>query len=440
MSKNIEVSAELARKIMWRIAPLMLLMYIFNQIHRANVGYASLTMNADLGLTATQFGLAASLFYFGYIVFEVPSNLIMHRIGARLWMARILITWGITSSLTGLVPNKEWLWGMRFLLGIFEAGLFPGLVFYMTLWLPTRNRVLLMSIFVMAIPITGTIGAPVSTLIMEHISIFGLSGWRSMLLIEGVPAVLLGLVVLFVFPDSPAKAKWLTAGEVNEISSALAAEKEAIPQSDKGHNIKEVFGSGRVWTLGLVYFAVNMGIISLLIFLPQVVKSMEALYGTKYSIVQVGMISAIPFGISVGAVWLWARFVSKRTINGSYVALPLIVCAAALAAALSMPTIYLSLAAFAVGTSACFCSMVTFWQLPSRFLTGRAAAAGIALITSIGVTAGVIMPYVIGLVRDATGKYGPAFIGIAVGMVLAAGLVMLLERNLRGDQARVALQ
>lgn len=289
MNPKASVSDELTRKIIYHIGPLMMIMYIFSQIHRANVGYASLGMNPDLGLTAVQFGLATSFFYIGYIIFEVPSNLIMHRVGARIWMARILITWGIVSSLTGLVPNKEWLWAARFLLGVFEAGLFPGLVYYMTLWLPARNRVLLMSIFVMAIPITGTVGAPLSTLIMQHVSIFDLAGWRSMLLLEGVPALILGFIVLARFPDSPQKAKWLSPRELEEISSALEAERADVSAENKQFAVKEIFISGKILALGLVYFAVNSGIICLLYFLPQVVKSMEAVYGTKYSIVEVGL-------------------------------------------------------------------------------------------------------------------------------------------------------
>jgi ACS family tartrate transporter-like MFS transporter len=438
MNNSVQVSDALTRKIILRIAPLMVIMYVFNQFQRANVGYAALTMNQELGLTAAQFGLATSFFYIGYILFEVPSNLIMHRIGARIWIARILFTWGLASSLTGLVPNKEWLWGARFILGVFEAGLFPGMVFYMTLWLPTRNRVMLMSMFVMAIPITGTLGAPISTLIMQHVSIFDLSGWRSMLILEGLPAVLLGFVVLAVFPDSPAKAKWLTPNELKEVESALAAEKAQVAASDRQASVMSVLTNGKVWALGAVYFAVNAGIIGLLYFLPQVVKGMESLYSTKFSIVQVGMISAIPFSVSIVAVFVWAKFMSKRQVSGKHVALPMTICAAALSSALYMPNIVASLAVFAVGTSACFSTMVTFWQLPSRFLTGRAAAAGIAFITSIGVTAGVAMPYAIGYLKDQSGGYSAAFTSIAVCMIVAAAVVVMLESRNRAIPAGAA--
>lgn len=427
MNSNATVSDELTRKIIYRIGPLMMIMYIFSQIHRANVGYASLEMNPDLGLTAVQFGLATSFFYIGYIIFEVPSNLIMHRVGARIWMARILITWGVVSSLTGLVPNKEWLWAARFLLGVFEAGLFPGLVFYMTLWLPSRNRVLLMSLFVMAIPVTGTIGAPLSTLIMQHVSIFNLEGWRSMLVIEGIPALILGFIVLARFPDAPQSAKWLSPRELEELNAALEAEHAAVPANNKHLSVKKIFTSGKIWSLGLVYFAINSGIICLLYFFPQVVKSLEVLHGAKFSVVDVGLISAVPFGASVIAVWFWARFVAKRSVTGAYVAAPLLVCAGSLGVALLMPSVILSLIVFAIGASACFCSMVTFWQLPSRFLNGRAAAAGIAFITSIGVTAGVLVPYGIGYLRDKTGDYGAAFIGVALCMLFAAAFVVYLE-------------
>lgn len=428
MITNDRISANLLNKVIKRIAPVMILMYVFNQFHRANVGYASLSMNADLGMTAAQFGLATSLFYIGYILFEIPSNLIMHRVGARLWMARILLTWGIVSSLCGLVSSKEWLWTARFFLGVFEAGLFPGLVYYMTLWLPARDRLKLMSFFVMAIPITGTLGAPNSTLIMEHLSLFGLSGWRTMLLIEGFPAILLAFYVYFSLPDNPACANWLSEKEKDELKSALENEKKIT--SGDTHTTFDVIRNWKVWMLGAVYFSINAGIIGLLYFLPQVVKSMEANYSAKYSIIDIGLISAIPFGFSVLAVWLWARFASARILTSAYVSGPLVICAIALASALYMPSVYLSLAAFAVGTSACFCSMVTFWQLPSRFLSGRAAAAGIALITSIGVSAGVIMPYLIGELKDQTGGYATSFIVISLCMIIASLIITRLERSL----------
>lgn len=433
MKNEVAVSEQLASKIIRRLAPLMILMYVFNQLHRANVGYAALTMNAELGMTAAHFGLAVSFFYLGYILFEVPSNLIMHRVGARIWIARILFTWGLLSSLTGLVPSKEWLWGARFVLGIFEAGLFPGLVFYMTLWLPTKNRVRLMAMFVMAIPITGTLAAPISTLIMQHAQVFGLTGWRAMLVLEGIPAVLLGFVVLARLPNRPQDAKWLSKGEVAEITAALQLEQQGATGA-RDSSVRSALTNPKIWMLGLVYFAVCAGISGTLNFLPLVIKSMESTFHTKYSVIEVGFISAVPFGVSIVAVYLWGKFVSGRKISAKYVATPLAICATALSSALFMPNVYSALLVLAIGVSACFCTMVTFWQLPSRYLTGKAAAAGIGLITSIGVSSGVVMPTLMGYLKDLTGHYAASLIGIAVCMFLASFLVMAMEFRLRNSE------
>jgi MFS family permease len=426
------ISDRLMKRIAWRLAPLMIAMYIANQLDRANVGYAALTMNAELGLTTAQYGLAASLFFLGYILFEVPSNLCMHRFGARIWITRILLTWGAVSSLTSLVPDGRWLYAARFVLGAFEAGLFPGMVYYLTLWMPARNRVWMMSLFVTAIPLTGVLGAPISTWLMAHANLFGLSGWRAMLFLEGLPSILLGIVAYFHLADDPAKARWLSSAEKKEIAAALAAEHADASTSTSPATAWDALRHPKVWALGVVYFGTNAGIIGLLYFLPQVVKSFESSFGVKYSIVDVGLITAIPFGCAVVIMLIWGRLVSRRQIGAVHVAGPLLVCAAALSVALLLKSPYQSIIAFAIGASSCFCTITTFWQLPSRFMSDRAAAAGIALITSIGVSSGFLLPYFIGWVKDTTGSFELAFIGIAVTMVIAATVVVILEARLRG--------
>jgi MFS transporter, ACS family, tartrate transporter len=433
------ISERLMKRIAWRLAPLMIIMYIANQLDRANIGYAALTMNAELGLTAAQYGLAASLFFLGYILFEVPSNLCMHRFGARVWMTRILLTWGIVSSLTSLVPNGTWLYIARFVLGAFEAGLFPGMVYYLTLWMPARNRVWMMSLFVTAIPLTGVLGAPVSTWLMAHVTVFGLSGWRAMIFLEGLPSVALGMLTWFCLADNPAQARWLSAEEKAEISAALEAERAQAATGASPVTPWDAIRNPKVWALGIVYFGTNAGIIGLLYFLPQVVKSFEANFGVKYSITDIGLITAIPFGCAVVLMLAWGRVVSRQYIGAIHVAGPLLVCAAALSVALLLKSPYQSILAFAIGASACFCTITTFWQLPSRFLTDRAAAAGIALITSIGVSSGFLLPYFIGWIKDVTGTFALAFIAIAVTMVIAATVVAVLEMRLRvAASARLA--
>ncbi|NPT57336.1 MFS transporter [Paraburkholderia elongata] len=425
------ISDRLMKRIAWRLAPLMIVMYIANQLDRANIGYAALTMNAELHMTTAQFGFAASLFFLGYILFEVPSNLCMHRFGARLWMTRILLSWGLLSSLTSFVPDSRWLYIARFFLGAFEAGLFPGMVYYLTLWMPARNRVWMMSLFVTAIPLTGVLGAPVSTWLMTHANVFGITGWRAMILLEGVPAIILAGIAYFWLTDDPSRSRWLSAAERSEIAAALAAERAEAAAATSPSSALRALGNPKVWALGVVYFGTNAGIIGLLYFLPQVIKTFESTFGVKYSLMDIGLITAIPFGVAVVATLIWGRVVSRHQVGAWHVAGPLLVCAAALSVALLLKSPYQSIIALSIGSAACFCSITTFWQLPSRILTDRAAAAGIALITSIGVSSGFLLPYFIGWVKDTTGTFVLAFVGIAATMVLASITVTLLETRWR---------
>jgi ACS family tartrate transporter-like MFS transporter len=432
------VSAALMKKICLRLVPLMVFMYLANSLDRANIGYAALTMNKDLGITTAEFGIAASLFYLGYVACQIPSNLILHRIGARAWIATILLFWGIISSLNGLVPNAEWLYIARFGLGVFEAGLFPGMILYLTLWLPSRNRVWLMSMFVAAMPLSAVIGAPISTAIMTHTSVFGLSGWRTMLLLEGLPAVLLGIFVYFYLPATPRQSKWLNESELCELEEAIAVEKRQGTAQYSESSVMSAVKNGRVWALGIVYYGINAGILVLLFFLPQVIKTFEASFGIKYSVVDIGMITALPFGFAVICMLLWARYLSKRGVAACHIGVPLAIGALAIGSALLMPSPVLVMAAFAIAAAACFSSMAPFWQLPSRFLGGKAAAAGIGLISMLGIASGFTLPYAIGWIKDKTGSFAPAFTAIGVMMFIGALTAVALEARLRSEDSAFA--
>jgi ACS family tartrate transporter-like MFS transporter len=424
------LSPELSRKIVWRLAPMLMLMYVINQLDRANVGYASLTMNQEIGITMAQYGLGTSLFFLGYILFEVPSNLCLHRFGARMWMMRIMVTWGLISAASCLIQNATWLYIARFALGAAEAGFFPGVVYFLTLWLPTRDRVWLMSLFVMAIPITGMLGAPISTWVMQEVSLFGMSGWRSMILLEALPAIIMGIVVFVLLPDSPEKSTWLSPAEKDEVKQALELERKAVPVAG-GSNVAEVMRNPKIWALGLVYFGINATIISLLYFLPQVVKGFEASFNVKYSIFEVGQITAIPFTVSIIVMALYGRYVRKRPFSVVFVSAPMLISALALASALYMSSPIQTMVAFSIGATGCFCSISTFWQLPSRLLSDRGAAAGIALVTSVGVASGMFVGWFIGAVKDATGSYNLAMLVVAGFMTLSAILVLCLEAQRR---------
>lgn len=433
---NINVSsipAELSRKISWRLGPLMILMYLANQLDRANIGYAALTMNGELGLTSAQYGLAASLFFLGYILCDVPSNLCLYRFGARLWMSRIMVTWGVLSSLTCLVPNAEWLYVARFFLGVLEAGLFPGMVYYLTLWLPARERVWMMSLFVAAIPLTGVIGAPASTWIIEHVTVFELSGWRAMFFVEGLPAILLGIFVFFYLPDGPKTARWLNDKERTTLAAAIAAEHSASGnQASAKHRLQDIMKDYRVWALGCVYFGINSGILALLYFLPQVIRSFESYFGAKFTITEIGLITAIPFSVATVAMLVWGRQLRRHAVSSWHVAVPMAVCGVALSLGMIVSSPYSAIAAFAVGSAGCFCSMTTFWQLPTRFLSAKSAAAGIGFISSLGVSAGFVLPTIIGWAKDVTGHFAAGFYGVSLILLIGAMAVGLLESGRNG--------
>lgn len=419
----------LANKIYWRIGPLIVLMYIASQLDRINIGYAALTMNAELQMTNAQFGLVAGVFFTGYILFEIPSNLSLHRLGAHVWIAGILLGWGLVSSLTGLVPNIHWLYITRFFLGALEAGLFPGIVYFLTMWMPACNRVWMMSILIAAVPVTGMIGAPISTWLMIHATLFGMTGWRVMLLLEGVPPILLSIVVYTYLPNSPLTAPWLSSPEKAAIVASITREKASASTDGSTDGIWKVMTSLKVWALGVVYFGNNSAVACLFFFLPQVVRTLSK--GGTYSITNIGLITSVPFAVAAVATLLWGRLVSRYEICAIHVAGPLLISAVFLSVALILNSPYQTMIALSIGTSACFCSAATFWQLPARLLTGHAAAVGIALITSVGASAAVVMPYVIGWIKDTTGGFQLAFAAIAATMVISAAIAILLETNAR---------
>jgi MFS family permease len=417
----------LANKIYWRIGPLIVLMYMASQLDRINIGYAALTMNAELRMTTAQFGLVSGIFFTAYILFEIPSNLSLHRLGARIWIPVILLGWGLLSSLTSIVPDVKWLYMARFFLGAFEAGLFPGIVYLLTLWMPARNRVWMMSLLIAAGPLTGMIGAPISTWLMVHAKLFEMSGWRVMVLLEGAPSILLSLVVYACLPNSPLTAPWLSSPEKAVITASMAQERASATTDDATGGIWSVLTNPKVWALGAVFFGNNSGASCLFYFLPQVVRTLSS----GYSIADIGLITSVPFATAAVSALVWGRLVSRHEIRAIHVAGPLLVAAVFLSVALLLKSPFQTIIALSIGASACFCSGTTFWQLPTRLLAGRAAAAGIALITSLGVSAAAVMPYVIGWIKDATGGFQLSLLAIAATMVVSAAIALLLEAKAR---------
>jgi len=411
------------RKVFWRIVPFLMLCYVVAYLDRVNVGFAKLQMSQDLGFSEAVFGLGAGIFFVGYFLFEVPSNVILHRVGARMWIARIMITWGIVSAAFMFVPSAPWFYALRFLLGLAEAGFYPGIILYLTYWYPSHRRAKIIAVFMAAIPVSGIFGNPLSGWIMDafHES-HGLAGWQWMFLIEAIPAVLIGLAVLLVLDNSVREAKWLTDEEKAVIEREIAADAKG---KDSPASLGAVFRDGRVWLSCFIYFAFVSGQYGLTFWMPTLVKAT----GVSGNL-NIGLISAIPFLCAVVAMILFGQSADRRRERRWHLVIPAVMGAigfvvAATATDTTIAIAFLSLAAAGVLTCA-----PLFWSLPTAFLHGAAAAAGIAMINSIGNLAGFVSPYAIGLLKDLTGSTEFGMYMLAVMLVLGAAAVLTTPAKL----------
>lgn len=421
------IETRVVKKVARRIIPFLGLAYFVNYLDRTNIGLAKLTMSDELGLTETMFGLASGLFFIGYLLFEVPSNLALHRFGARRWIARIMVTWGIVAAAMAFVPTAGWLNVLRVLLGIAEAGFFPGVLLYMTMWFPRAYRVRLMGLFMLALPVSSALGAPVSSAIIQYWDgLFGLSGWRVMFLLEGVPAILLGVVTWFYLTDRPSQAEWLEKDEKAWLTAEL--ESEAAEQgSHISGSVRLALVDVRVWMLGLVYFGITYGLYSLSFFLPSIVAGFKKTFDTDFTLFTTGLIVAVPFAVGAVAMVLWSRHSDRTGERTWHVAIPTVVGAVSIPVALYLDSPFTTMIAVTVNAVGVFCALPVFWYLPSTFLTGAGAAAGIAVINSVGNTSGFGAPYVTGWLLDATGNAKAGLWVVGAVMLLAAALVVVLR-------------
>jgi len=430
-----QLHKQVIRKVARRLIPVMCLLYFINYLDRVNVGFAALTMNRDLGLTTTMFGLGAGMFFIGYFLFEVPSNLALHRFGARLWITRIVVSWGVVAAAMAFVHGPHSFYGLRFLLGIMEAGFFPGMILYLTYWFPRGDRARMTSLFYMALPLSTVLGAPLSTLLIAHgDGVLGLQGWRFMYLVEGLAAVLLGFLAYRFLTDRPEKARWLSAEERRWLTDTIAAEEAA---TDGGHRrgVLRTLVNPRVLALSLVYFGIVFGLYSVGFFLPQMIQGFQQQFGTTFSVVQVGLVTAIPYAIATVAMLLWSRHSDRTGERVWHVALPAFLGACAVAVSLLLGSPLLTMAGITLTAIGIFSAVPTFWQLPSAFLTGTAAAAGIGLINSIGNLSGFAGPYLTGWLRDLTGSFQTGMLVIAASMALAGVVVVVLGARMRTGQS-----
>jgi ACS family tartrate transporter-like MFS transporter len=419
-------------KIKLRLLPFLALLYIIAFIDRANVGYAALEMNDDLGISSTQFGLIAVLFSIGYFLFEVPSNMLMRKVGARRWIARILFSWGAVAVLTGFVQTVTQLAIARTVLGIAEAGFFPCVILYLSYWFPERERARVVAQFMVALPIATLIAGPLSGVILDHVHWFDVSSWRWVFILQGAPAVLLGLVTLFVLVDSPKNARFLSADEKAWLTGVLEAEN-AEKKARYGHAgfLRSLVG-GRTLALSLIYYSKSVAIYVLAFFTPTIVEGL----GENLSNTTVGILSSLPYGVAaVFMVW-WARHSDKTGERRWHVALPLFAAAAGLCAmVLAQDGIVASLLLLTLITVAVYATYGPFWSLPSLFMTGASAAVGMASINSIANLGGFVGPFGFGWLEDTTGSIYTGLAIVAAVLVISGLLVVRLRFVREADAA-----
>lgn len=417
---DMDIEKRTLRKITWRIVPFIMILYLIAYIDRVNIGFAAITMKEDLGFTASILGFGAGIFFLGYFLFEVPSNIILHKVGARIWIARVMVTWGIIAGGMAFIESSTSFYVMRFLLGVAEAGFFPGIILYLSYWFPARNRAGVIALFMAAAPIATAIGSPISAALLEMHGIMGLAGWQWMFLIEAIPAVILGVVVFFYMTDRPEKAAWLKPDEREWLVKTMQAE-DANKGGQQQHSILRGLANPRVLALALIYFGTSAGLYTLGIWAPQIIKELGV------SSMTVGLLNAIPPIISVVAMILWSRHSDKTNERTWHVALACLTAAVGLAIAASTGSMFGLIAALTIVNVGISCSKPPLWSMPTMFLSGAAAATGIATINSIGNLGGFAGPAMIGWVKDQTGSFAGGLYFVAGLLILSTVLTLVLS-------------
>ncbi|HVY17792.1 MAG TPA: MFS transporter [Rhodopila sp.] len=417
-----DIETRTIRKVAMRLLPFIFMLYIVCLIDRVNLSFAALTMNRDLGLNPYVYGLGASIFFIGYFVFEVPSNLLLDRVGARLWITRIMISWGLTSAAMALVRGEASFLIVRFLLGFFEAGFFPGMILYLTFWFPAAYRARVIAAFMLAIPVTGVIGGPLATSLLQLDGTLGLTGWQWMFLAEGIPAALLGFVVLGFMTDRPSSAKWLTQEERQWLETTLARERDEVEGVHSQLSLWQGLVDPRVLALSLVYFGMGTATYGVVYFLPQIIK------GWGLSTLQTGFVASVPDILGTIGMLVWGYFSDRQADRRSGVATTLLLCTAGLiglGAFSASPWSLIAMAMVSIGLNA---SRPLFWALPSVFLSRTAAAGAIALINALGNLGGIAGPTMLGWVRTSTGSFADGLYFLGFCTFVAAVLVLVALR------------
>ena len=412
------------RKVTWRLLPFLMLCYVVAYLDRVNIGFAKLQMLDDLRFSETIYGIGAGMFFIGYFLFEVPSNVVLHRVGARLWIGRIMLSWGLVSAAFMFVTSPAMFYGLRFLLGVAEAGFYPGIILYLTYWYPSYRRARVIALFMTAIPVSGILGGPLSGWIMETFAgRHGWAGWQWLFVLEAVPALVLGLVTMVYLDNGIRRARWLDEDEKRLLEDRLRDDAAGVVAD---RSVGAVLADGRIWHLSFIYFCAVMGQYGLTFWLPTLLQSAGA-----HGPLQIGLLTAIPYSIAVVAMLLFGRSADRRRERRWHAAIPLLIGAVGLwltvQAGTNTPVAVLCLSIAAVGLIS---STPLFWGLPTAFLGGAAAAAGIAAINSIGNLAGFASPYVVGWLRDTTSSAAAGMYVIAIVQVIGAGAILLVPKAL----------
>jgi D-galactonate transporter len=411
------------RKVVRRIVPFLVLCYIVSYLDRVNVGFAKLQMAGDLGFSEAAYGLGAGLFFIGYFLFEVPSNLMLQRVGARTWIARIMISWGLVSGAFMFVHNEAMFYVLRFLLGAAEAGFYPGVILYCTYWFPSHRRARVIALFMSAIPVAGIFGNPLSGWIMDRFQgVNGWEGWQWMFLLEAIPALLIGVATLFYLDNSVRAAKWLTDEEKAVVERAIA--EDAAHQTVHGR-VWDAFREPKVWLMCLIYFCFVMGQYALTFWMPTFIET-TGIEGN----LAIGLLSAVPFLAALVTMNLLGRSADKRRERRWHLVVPSLMGAVgfSLAAGWAGSTA-LSLVALSIAAAGVLTCAPLFWSLPTAFLGGTAAAVGLAAINSVGNLAGFVSPYMIGALKDATGSTSVPMYVLALSLVVGAAAVLTTDKH-----------
>jgi MFS family permease len=410
-------------KVAWRFLPVLTIAYVLNYLDRTSVGFAALTMNRDLGLTAYEFGWGAGLLFASYSIFEIPSNLTLYRFGARRWIARIMITWGIIAAANAFIVGPTSFYIVRLLLGAAEAGFFPGITFFLAAWFPAQYRARVLAWFLVAIPVSSVIGGPISGLLLQLEGLLGLAGWQWMFLVEGLPASVVGLFILRMLSDRPEDAEWLSAEERAAVVSMLAEDQQDRPR----HSLISAVADARILILTAIQFSYTLGSYGVGIWLPQILKT----HGL--SNLAVGFVSAVPYLFASVAMLVWAAYVDRAGRRILNLTLGFLMATIGLVLSVGWTDLMPALIGLTIALVGVTSARAIFWTVPTSFLTGQGAAGGLAFISTIGSLGGFVGPFLIGWIKDATGSFILGLVAMAAVLAVTTVLSAMLRFLLRGE-------